>query len=91
MSVKPQLVKDWQMLMQGMATIARNFPKFKVKVTQDSHIVINDDWNIICHFINNEYVEGVLSYKGEDVLKVRHLKSYSATTTAILEFIENNL
>ena len=91
MAVKPQLVKDWQMLMQGMTTIARDFPKFKVKVTQDSHIVINDDWDIICYFINNEYVEGVLSYKGEEVLKVRHLKLYSATTTAILEFIENNL
>lgn len=91
MNPKPHLVEDWQMLMQGMATIARAFPKFKVKVTPDSHIVINKDWDIICRFINNEYVEGILSYKSEEVLRVRHLKSHHATSTAILEFIENNL
>jgi len=91
MNPKPHLVKDWQMLMQGMKTIASQFPKFKVKVTKDSHIIINKDWDIVCHFINNDYVEAVLTYKGETCLTVRHLKSYHATTCAVLEFIENNL
>lgn len=91
MTIKKSLIKDWQMLMQGMKTIASEYPVFEVKVTKDSHIIINNDWDIICHFINNEYVEAKLSFKGETVLQVRHLKKYHATACAVLQFIEDNL
>ncbi|PXY44501.1 hypothetical protein [Flavobacterium hydrophilum] len=89
--IKKSLKKDWLMLMGGMKDIASKYPIFKVEVTKESHIIINKDWDIICHFINNEYVEVVLTYKNEPCMTVRHLQSYSATASAVLQFIEDNL
>jgi hypothetical protein len=45
---------------------------------------------VICHFINNEYVEAKVSYKDDDYLTVRHVKSYANTINIILSFIHLN-
>lgn len=89
MEVKDSLIKDWQMLMSGIKQIAQKVPEFKVKVQQDKHIVINK-YKVICHFINNEYIQAKVSYKGEDYLTVRHVKSHSSTVTTVLTFIQDN-
>jgi hypothetical protein len=91
MNIKPQLQKDWQLLMQGMETVAKRFFKSKNVIIKDSHIIIHKDWDIASHFINNEYLEVSLSYRGENCLTVKHLISYTATTCAVLEFINNTI
>lgn len=88
---KKKLEEDWLMLMQGMETVARRFFKNKNVEIQDSHIVIYKDWSIITHFINNDYLEVTLSFECQPCLTVKHLKSYHATTCAVLEFIQNNI
>jgi len=89
MKLKENLIEDWQMLMTGIKQIALKVPEFKVKVKADKTIVINQ-YEVICHFINNKYVEAKVSFKDEDYLSVRHVKSYSATVETILSFIRNN-
>ena len=90
MILKEKLIKDWKQLMRGFSGIATAVPQWKVTVNEKEHVIINNDWDIICYFVNNEYIEAVLSYKGEVYLTVRHFKKYSATTSAILEFINMN-
>lgn len=90
MNIKENLITDWQNLMSGFKGIGSAVPSWNVEVKKNKHIVINKHWDIICHFINNEYVEAVLSYKGETYLTVRHFKKFSATVTTILEYINLN-
>jgi hypothetical protein len=89
MELKDSLIRDWQMLMSGIKQIAQKVPEFKVKVQPDKIIVINK-YKVICHFINNEYVEAKVSFKDEDYLTVRHVKSHASTVETILTFIRNN-
>ena len=89
MAVKEHLIKDWQMLMSGIKQIAQKVPDFKVKVQPDKVITINK-YKVICHFINNEYVEAKVSFKDEDYLTVRHVNSHASTVETILSFIQNN-
>ncbi|MWB92962.1 hypothetical protein GON26_01180 [Flavobacterium sp. GA093] len=89
MKIKEDLITDWQMLMSGIKQIAQKVPEFKVKVLPDKKIIINK-YEVICHFINNEYVEAKVSFKNEDYLSVRHVKSHASTVETILTFIRNN-
>lgn len=89
MKIKENLINDWQLLMSGIKQIALKVPEFKVKVKPDKTIVINK-YNVVCHFINNEYVEAKVSIKDEDYLTVRHVQSHAATVETILSFIKNN-
>lgn len=85
-----QLINDWQMLMSGFKHVAAQVSSWKVKVTPKKHIEINKDWDIICHFINHEYIEVILSFKQEEVMTLKHIKDYQTTIITVLEFIERN-
>jgi len=87
---KENLVTDWNELMRGFKGIGEFVPGWIVQVKKNNHVVINKEWDIICHFINNEYVEAVLQYNGETYLTVRHVKKYSVTVTTVLDYINNN-
>lgn len=85
-----KLIKDWQLLMSGFKQIAEKVPSWEVKVTPDKHIKINNDWDIICHFINFEYIEVKLSLKGDEVMTLKHLEKYSTTVSIVLEYINRS-
>ncbi|KGO88405.1 hypothetical protein Q765_00365 [Flavobacterium rivuli WB 3.3-2 = DSM 21788] len=87
---KPELIKDWEMLMSGIKQTAQKQPGWLVKVRTDKYIIINKDWQVICHFINDKYVEATVSFKGEDYLKVRHVKYYTTTINIVLNYINLN-
>lgn len=89
MAVKEKLIEQWQMLMTGIKQIALKVPEFKVRVQPDKKIVINK-YKVICHFINNEYVEVKVSYNDEDYLMVRHVSDFASTVATVLDFIRNN-
>jgi len=89
MHIKENLINDWQMLMSGIKQISLKVPEFKVKVLPDKTISINK-YKVICHFINNEFVEAKVIYKDEDYLTVRHIKSHASTVETVLTFIRNN-
>lgn len=89
MELKDSLINDWQMIMSGIKQFGEKNPMFKVKVQPDKRIIINK-YKVICHFINNEYVEAKVSYKEDDYLTVRHVKSYANTINIILNFIHLN-
>jgi hypothetical protein len=89
MELKDNLIDDWQMLMSGIKQAAQKDHKFQVKVQPDKRIVINK-YKVICHFINNKYVEAKVSYNDDDYLTVRHVKSYQNTINIILNFIYLN-
>lgn len=88
--LKENLVTDWNKLMRGFKGIGSAVPGWIVKLKENNHVEINKDWDIICRFINDEYVEAVLQYKGETYLTVRHIKKYSVTVTAVLDYINMN-
>ena len=85
-----KLINDWQRLMSGFKIIAEKVPSWKVRVTPEKHIKINNDWDIICHFINFEYIEVRLSFKGDEVMTLKHIKKYSTTVSIVLEFINRS-
>ncbi|QSW90724.1 hypothetical protein J0383_07910 [Flavobacterium endoglycinae] len=89
MAVKEKLIEQWQILMTGIKQIALKVPEFKVKVQTNKVISINK-YNVICHFINNEYVEVKVSYNDEDYLTVRHVSDFAVTTATVLDYIRNN-
>lgn len=89
MKLKPKLIKEWQMLMSYIEHIALKAPDFKVKVQPDKKIVINK-YKVICHFINNEYVEVKVSFNDDDYLMVRHVSDFASTVETVLTFIRNN-
>ena len=89
--ISAELKQDWESLMNGMLTVASDFEKFSVTVSKEHHIIINEDWDIMCYFISKKYITGVVEYKGKEVLKVMHLGKKHVTATTILEFIEKNL
>lgn len=91
MKISDDLKKDWELLMNGMLTVASDFEKFSVKVSNEHHIIINEDWDIMCFFTDKGNVICVVEYRDEEVLKVRHLNKHSVIATTILEFIEKNL
>lgn len=87
-----EIINDWQMLMSGILQGAQRQPTlFKVKVRPDKTIEINSA-SVICHFINFKYIEAIVSINEDDqVLKIRHFKSYADTINIILNFINKNL
>ena len=82
------LIDDWQKLMSGFKSVALMVPNWKVEVTTDNHIKINGDWDIVCHFINFEYIEVTLSFKNNEIMTLRHCNKYSTTVSSVLEYIE---
>ncbi|GGB82789.1 hypothetical protein GCM10007424_23530 [Flavobacterium suaedae] len=90
MELKDELITDWETIMSGIKQTASKVPGWKVKVLKDKHIVINKDWKVICHFINNQFVEAVVSYQDEDYLTVRHVKLYTVTINIVLNYIKMN-
>lgn len=85
-----ELIKEWQVLMTGFKQISLKVPSWKVKVNESKEIIINKDWCIICHFINFEYIEVKLSFKGDDVMTLKHISRYGITVGTVLEFINQN-
>ncbi len=88
-----KLINDWQLLMSGFKQIAKKVPSWKVEVTHDKHIKINKDWDIICYFINFDYIEVRLSFKDDEVMTLKHIKKYNNYTTTVntvLDYIKRN-
>ena len=83
-----ELIKDWQYLMSGFKNIAKKVPVWEVKVKEDMHITINKKWDIICHFINWEYVEVKLKLNGDEIMTLKHTgKNYHHTVATVLDYI----
>lgn len=85
-----ELIKDWQSLMTGFKQISSKVPSWSVKVNHGKEVIINKNWSIICHFINYKYIEAKLSFKGDEVMTVKHISKYSTTVSIVLEFINWN-
>lgn len=82
-----ELINDWQMLMSGFKQVAGKFSNWKVRVARNKHIKINEDWDIICGFINFKYIEVTLTHKKDVIMTLRHLESYGTTIGIVLEYI----
>ena len=85
--ISKELINEWQLLMSGFKQIANQVPKWNVKVNKDKHVIINNEWDIICHFINFEYIEVKLSLKGDEIMTLKHITKKSTTVSIVLEYI----